>query len=868
MTAVGIPTTRVSDSYVHMRLLGQVQYSQTQLLRAQLQISTGHAFELPSQAPQAAARVISLQRLLERKQQISANISTTQSYLSQSESAMSAASSVLANIKGLVSSVVGSTASSSDITAAITEVNEAVASLLSITNQQYRGRYLFSGTLTATAAFNTDDNGYIAYQGNNLHLSTYVDVNLLYSTNYTGDEVFGAISAAAKGTADLTPALSSSTRLSDLNGGHGISPGSFTIICSSSSAQVDISQCDTIGDVAAKIEELTFGGAALQVEVSPTGLVIACTTGDIMVRDVSGGTTAAELGIVRGTATARIEGTSLTPSLRGTTSLDDILGAKAQACVRSAAENANVLFTARSNGTQYNGYTITYVDDPGVTAGNETIEPIANGIRIHIDEGGTTAADVVKAVHNAYVARTIDFDAQVDPLDPVGTGSGLVAAGDSALSDYGSGRSFDKTSGLQILNGAETHIVTFEDCSTIEDLLNKLNVAGAGVIAEINAKGSGINICSNLSGCDFTIAENGGTTAADLGIATFTGNTRLSELNYGYGTFNDTDFEVGTDFTITRADGVTLDIDLHGLVDVQDVLDAINNHSANTGTCRLVAQLRDNGNGIQLVDNSFGQGSLTIAAANGSAAPVALGLLARDKTSGGPTSPGAAATATINFAGSGASLTFTARGAGTSCNGTQINIEDCGPGGTQELIYDDASEPPTMTFRVDYSTATANTMVSLLQANPTANARYQATVGVNGAVQDASATLQDGKAALLDGADPNPQEVAGTFTALLRIKAALESGETWDLERATAMLEASYSQITLVRAELGAKQISLESLTDRQSEEIIDLQTNMSDDYDVDMVEAISNYTACQVAYEAALKTTSLIFRLSLLDYL
>ena len=70
---------------------------------------------------------------------------------------------------------------------------------------------------------------------------------------------------------------------------------------------------------------------------------------------------------------------------------------------------------------------------------------------------------------------------------------------------------------------------------TIEDLLNAINGSGADVLASINAAGTGIDVRSRLSGAEFSIGENGGTTATQLGIRTLTESTALAALNHGAG---------------------------------------------------------------------------------------------------------------------------------------------------------------------------------------------------------------------------------------------------------------------------------------------------------------------------------------------
>ena len=57
-------------------------------------------------------------------------------------------------------------------------------------------------------------------------------------------------------------------------------------------------------------------------------------------------------------------------------------------------------------------------------------------------------------------------------------------------------------------------------------------------------------------------------------------------------------------------------------------------------------------------------------------------------------------------------------------------------------------------------------------------------------------------------------------------------------------------------------------MQDRLESEVIDLSETLSEEFDVDMVEAISDFAGRQAAYEASLRATAQIFQLSLLNYL
>ena len=137
----------------------------------------------------------------------------------------------------------------------------------------------------------------------------------------------------------------------------------------------------------------------------------------------------------------------------------------------------------------------------------------------------TTAAQVVNAINNA---AGIPFQAQLDPLN-TGTGQGVVATGVLARTQGGSGTTLDLTSGMQIVNDGQTYTVSLASCKTVEDVLNAINGSGAGVLAQINPAKTGLQVSSLLSGADFTIGENGGQTATQLGLRTFTVNTPLAE---------------------------------------------------------------------------------------------------------------------------------------------------------------------------------------------------------------------------------------------------------------------------------------------------------------------------------------------------
>ena len=598
-----VPTTRVSDLLIQHRLLTQLQYDQQALLRVQTSLATGRRISLASEDPPAALRAISLQRLLERKEQAQSNLVTNLSFLTATDSALAGVSSLLNDIHGAALGVVGTTATDTQREAVALEVDRAIQQLIDVGNQSFRGRFLFAGSRTAERPFEVDGNR-VLFNGNEKHLLSYSDVDILFETNLHGNEVFGALSPEVRGTADLNPILTSTTRLADLRRGLGITEGSIAVSDGTNTTIIDISGAETIGDVAELLRANPPQGRTLSVDVTATGLTLQIDAGgggNLTVQEVGSGSTASELGIlnVAGVGTAPLVGSDPDPLLKLTTPLAN-LGVRASTKIVSAGARNNLIIEAAQRGPQFNGVTVTYVDGGAGTAGAEVAvyDAMAATLVVTLEDGVSTANQVIAAIQAEGT-----FTALVDPLESSNDGTGAVQAtatdpGATGVTAGGVGIEFDQTSGLRIENDGNVYTIDLTTAQTIEDLLNILNTSDADVRAGINAAGNGIDIRSRLSGADFSIGENGGTTATQLGVRSFTLQTRLADLNHGFGVHTAT----GDDFVIQRKDGFLLSYDISNSQTIGDVINLINTDPDNQDAMtQVIAQLATVGNGIELV---------------------------------------------------------------------------------------------------------------------------------------------------------------------------------------------------------------------------------------------------------------------------
>jgi len=166
------------------------------------------------------------------------------------------------------------------------------------------------------------------------------------------------------------------------------------------------------------------------------------------------------------------------------------------------------------------------------------------------------------------------------------------------LSKLNGGVGIDVTAGIQIVSGVKKVTVDLSDARTVGDVLVAINRSGADVRAELDTKTGGLDIRALRSGVDYSIGENGGNAATNLGIRTASETTKLSDLNNGRGIGTN---EFGIDFSITRPDGTKLDFDLAGAQTIDDVLILIRDHPSNQDARRITASLNPTGNGIQLI---------------------------------------------------------------------------------------------------------------------------------------------------------------------------------------------------------------------------------------------------------------------------
>lgn len=328
---------------------------------------------------------------------------------------------------------------------------------------------------------------------------------------------------------------------------------------------------------------------------------------------------------VFGALSNRVKGAvDLAPSITINTRLSDLRGAAGRGVFRGLVQLGNGATTKTIDLTQADtvGDVIDAINTAGVGSITASIAPGGAGLRLTTTSG--TDNITLREVGGGTTATDLGLHVET------GGGGGVAVTGNGVspkvtlltpLASLRGGAGIDQVNGLVISTDGNASTISLAGATTVQDLLNAINGGSSSVRAQINADGNGIDILNDTQGTRINISENGGTTAADLGVRSFGPQSLLSELNNGKGVGR----VAGADFQIATASGQTVDVDIGAAATVQDVITAIN-AAATTASVTLTAGFSTVGNGITVTDGTTGGSTLSITPLSFSPAAKDLGL--------------------------------------------------------------------------------------------------------------------------------------------------------------------------------------------------------------------------------------------------
>jgi flagellar hook-associated protein 3 FlgL len=504
-----VPTNlaRVSNLLRTSVAVSSMTRTQRMLLDVQNQLTTGQRLNTPSDDPGDSAVVLQLQKTLEQRSGYLDNIASAKNTLSSVDTSLDGLTGILRQAQQIASANVGSDVTADARASAAAIIDNIFSQAMTYGNSQFNGTYLFGGDRSNTAPFEASPTGGVKFVGSNDVLQNTFDDNTVLPFMVSAEDVFGSLSDQRVGSGDLSPALTTTTRLADLAGttGEGVAKGIITIANGSATANVDLSGADTIADVIAQINAVS-ATTDVTASIAPDGnsLLLTPGSGSVAVTEVGGGTTARDLGILQPTGVAPLDGVDVQPKVTPLTPLADLLNG-------AGLDPAGFVIT--------NGTTSATITPAGLTTVEDLLNRINSSpvnVKATINTNGT-GLDIVNPVQGTDMT--------------IGENGGTTATqfGLRTMSGGTTTTEINGGVGMRTQPGADITItrqdgtsfsVDLDGLPLINDVINAINAAAGTTMASFTAVGNGIELTDGTTGTGTFRVETANFSSAgvDLGL--------------------------------------------------------------------------------------------------------------------------------------------------------------------------------------------------------------------------------------------------------------------------------------------------------------------------------------------------------------
>jgi flagellar hook-associated protein 3 FlgL len=143
---------------ISQQFLTNLQLLQQQMATTQQQISSGTKISQASDAPNAVGDVLQLESDLGRVNQVTSNLNLVSGEVNSAESSLQTATQLLDQVASLAAQGVSSTVSASSRATFSQQVGQILSTLVSTSQTQFNGAYVFGGDQSTTPSYQLDLN--------------------------------------------------------------------------------------------------------------------------------------------------------------------------------------------------------------------------------------------------------------------------------------------------------------------------------------------------------------------------------------------------------------------------------------------------------------------------------------------------------------------------------------------------------------------------------------------------------------------------------------------------------------------------------------------------------------------------------------
>jgi flagellar hook-associated protein 3 FlgL len=180
--------SRVTETSMHTRVLGDLQRTMARGQKLQSQISSGKNLSRPSDSPTGTVTSLQLRGEMRANQQFTRNADDGLGWLGTIQDKLGDMSSQIIRARNLTVQATDAANSDQARKALAVEISDIKQSIIGEANTQYMGRPVFGGTTIGSVAY--DDTG--AYKGDLTETSRTVGPNAKVRIDANGRDAFGA----------------------------------------------------------------------------------------------------------------------------------------------------------------------------------------------------------------------------------------------------------------------------------------------------------------------------------------------------------------------------------------------------------------------------------------------------------------------------------------------------------------------------------------------------------------------------------------------------------------------------------------------------------------------------------------------------
>jgi flagellar hook-associated protein 3 FlgL len=188
---------RITTQMTASMTLNDLQQSLNRLDTTQQQLSSGKKINQPSDDPYGTSQAMSLNGQLSSLNDYTNNIADGTAWTQQATTSLGNIDSMVQRVRELVVQASNGTYSQSNLNASASEVNQLIDAIKQEANASYNGQYVFSGTSTGTAPYQTGSTD--TYQGGTGSVTRLIGPNTTLSVSTNISSLLGNGQASGDG---------------------------------------------------------------------------------------------------------------------------------------------------------------------------------------------------------------------------------------------------------------------------------------------------------------------------------------------------------------------------------------------------------------------------------------------------------------------------------------------------------------------------------------------------------------------------------------------------------------------------------------------------------------------------------------------